>query len=281
MALPATGHRKASAGRTRPRIDRAAALIIAAGVGLRLAWALVGGPARRRRDVLPPPRGGPRPWQRRQPPSHGGAYRFLPPGYAGLLAGVFGRIGDSLVMGALLNIVLGGIGLVLTYLLARRFFSVPAARLATGVLAAFPSQVLYVSVLMPDVLSQTLVIAIVWLALVRPDWRRVVLAGALSGALALTAPREMLLLVGILVGWRFVAPWRLCLARAGVMLGVATAVVLPWTVRNAVDGRLCPGLHQCRGELGSATTRTRMAAGWPGTIRGVAGPDLPGGRGRD
>jgi hypothetical protein len=102
---------------------------------------------------------------------------------------------------------------------------------------------------MPDGLAQALVAALIWCALVKDGRTSTIGVGVLSGLLALTAPREVLLLAGVVVAWglrnswlrsgrRFTAdkrdPRAASLLRGVAVAGLAALIVLPWTVRNAL-----------------------------------------------
>jgi hypothetical protein len=206
-----------------------------------------------------------------------GGIPFHPPGFAFLLAGLQVVVGAGaanaavphLAIKLILAVVVGGGSVALLYLAASA-----ALGRAVGVVAALLAAAhfgLYVLAVAPvgDGLFQLLLLAAVVLVMRRkregagegepPKGGRVLLLGAVWGAMALTRAEGILLgaLVvgfGALLGWReaggasHAARWRLLRGWASVAL-VAAAVVLPWTVRNAVrlaqaERRLAGGLAE-------------------------------------
>lgn len=166
-------------------------------------------------------------------PVTGSITAFIPPGYAFLLGGLFWVTGsDSTRAGALMNVALALAGMVFVYLIARHFFGAWAARAGVLAVALFPSQIMYTPALHADILAQTLVLGVIWAALVA---KRPVVAGVLAGCLALTAPRELALVLALVLAWRFAMPWRSALKLGAITSAAAVAVVLPWTIRNAVQ----------------------------------------------
>jgi len=172
-------------------------------------------------------------------PITGGPSAFLPPGYPFLLAPVYRVFGPSTLTGAFVNVVLGGLIVVFTYLLARHFFGRWPARLAALSMALFPSQVMTANALHPDHLFTLLGVMLAWAALAvepgeMPRWR-LVAAGVLLGAMTLVAPKAILIAPALFVAWGVLGPWRRAAAHAGVALAVALVVVAPWTIRNWVQ----------------------------------------------
>jgi 4-amino-4-deoxy-L-arabinose transferase-like glycosyltransferase len=158
---------------------------------------------------------------------------FIPPGYSALLAGLFRITGPSLVAGAFLNVALAALGMVFAYLIGRAYFGLWASRLAVLILALFPSQIAYTPALHADILVQTLALGVIWAGLVS---RRPVVTGVLLGCLALTAPKELVLLPALVICWRRQLPWRATFRLWALPMAVTCfVVVLPWTVRNAIE----------------------------------------------
>ncbi|MGD9892617.1 MAG: glycosyltransferase family 39 protein [Dehalococcoidia bacterium] len=161
---------------------------------------------------------------------------FLPPGYPVMLGAVYRLTVAAPVAGAMLNVAAGAVTIIFAYLLCRRLFGLPAARLTAVLLAVFPSQVLYSNALNADLMLAALVAALAWLALGigprrMPRWR-ILLIGAMLGAAVLTAPKSILLLPALLIAWRQSFTWRPALRLAGTVLSVALLVIAPWTLRT-------------------------------------------------
>ena len=142
--------------------------------------------------------------------------------------------------------VLGAIGILLLAGLIRPVAGDRAAAAAAWTAALFPPLIWLPAYALSEQLYSVIALATVaWLgrvtdgprALVRSDGatRAIVLAGVAAGAGALTRPAMLffLPLAALLLIWR--APDRgLGLRRAAVFVGLAVAVIAPWTVRNAV-----------------------------------------------
>jgi hypothetical protein len=125
------------------------------------------------------------------------------------------------------------------------------ALVAALVVAIYPALLEYQGMLMSEPLAAMLLAGGVLAALWSWEgaWWRWPLPGALFGALALTRPEYLgvVVLLAVVVALRpsspFVAPgrtqgelggWRRSLVAAGAMLVAAFVVVAPWTIRNAV-----------------------------------------------
>ena len=125
------------------------------------------------------------------------------------------------------------------------------ALVGAAVVAIYPALLEYQGMLMSEPLAATLlsggVLAVLWAW--EGSWWRWLLPGALFGALALTRPEYLgvVVLLAVVVALRPSSPfvalgrtkgelggWRRSLIAAGVMLAAALVVVAPWTIRNAV-----------------------------------------------
>jgi len=125
------------------------------------------------------------------------------------------------------------------------------ALVAALVVAVYPALLEYQGMLMSEPLAATLlsggVLAVLWAW--NGAWWRWLLPGALFGALALTRPEYLgvVVLLAVVVAIRSscrISPdsepnrqlggWRGSLVAAGVMLAAALVVIAPWTLRNAV-----------------------------------------------
>lgn len=153
---------------------------------------------------------------------------FRPPLFPGVLGALYAVVGDTIVAGRMLNLVLGLAAVALTVLVVRRLAADLRAALVAGLLVAvFPPIVANDVVLLTEPLSIVLLLGAV-LALLD---ERPLVAGFLVGLLVL-ARTSAQLLIPVVVVW---ALWRLGWRRA-VQLGlVAAVVVAPWVVRNQVQ----------------------------------------------
>ncbi len=231
----------------------------AEGTGARRFWhillsvAVVGVLLRACVVVLIPTRPASDPWsyfQRAQNVLHHGRYEAFPgildanfpPAYPLAIAAVsaLGGQGSSLARAKALNCLLGGAGIVLIGLLARRLFGAPTGLLAAAMLAIYPRGLLQAPVLVSEHLFTPLLLLLV-LVLVMA-WERAgaakcaVLAGVTVGLLALTRPIGYLL--GVLWlgrGWAIRGRWPAVLRELALLLAVQHLVMLPWAIRNAVS----------------------------------------------
>ena len=200
-----------------------------------------------------------------------GGIPFHPPGFAFFLAGLHLLVGAGaanamvphLAIKLILAVVVGGGSVALLYLATAAALGRTVA-IVTALLAAFHFG-LYVLAVAPvgDGLFQLLLLAAITLVVRRPEGTlargRIAALGLVWGAMALTRA-EGILLGGLIVSfgafldWKNAAGakngprWRTLLPGLAVAL-IAAAVVLPWTVRNAIrlgeaERRLAGGLAE-------------------------------------
>jgi len=200
-----------------------------------------------------------------------GGIPFHPPGFAFFLAGVHWLAGAGsanaavphLAIKLILAVVVGGGSVALLYLAVAAALGRTTAIVA-ALLAAFHFG-LYVLAVAPvgDGLFQLLLLAAIALVVRRPmalrSTVRVVLLGLVWGAMALTRA-EGILLGGMVVGFGAFFAWKNAASANGVsrwkglrrwaaVALIAAAVVLPWTMRNAIrlgeaERRLAGGLAE-------------------------------------
>jgi hypothetical protein len=170
-----------------------------------------------------------------------GPSAFRPPLYPYVLGGVYAIVGNEAgveagrVLGALIGVVTVG----LIFLLARQIGGNRAGLVAAGLAAIFPPLALIHLALISEPFFLALEIgAFLFVLAARRDGglRWAAAAGALCGLAALTRGNGVILvIVAALAVWpagaRF--SWRGLAAPFAVALAAA-AVVLPWTVRNAI-----------------------------------------------
>ncbi len=169
---------------------------------------------------------------------HGRPTAYWPVGYPALLAPLFAISGPSVIAAQLLNLALA-LG---TLLLAHRATllvggSVRAARAAVVLLALWPNQIAYTSLVANETLSSFLVLLGVVLLLARRWWQDL-LAGLVFGYACLVKPQVALLPIAVLLvmqrsRWRpFGAALRRMVLRSGLVYALLVLVLVPWTVRN-------------------------------------------------
>jgi 4-amino-4-deoxy-L-arabinose transferase-like glycosyltransferase len=170
---------------------------------------------------------------------HAGAWKA--PGYPLWVGLWYALVGHHVLVVRLAQAVLGGATIALSWVLARRLFSPRVATVAAFVVAVYPLAWQYDGLLYPESLATPLTVAILIAILPDrataphgPSMRRAALAGGLLGISLLIRPSGEFLLLGALVAWITVAGARRGIALTAVAAGVAIAVVVPWTVRNAV-----------------------------------------------
>lgn len=152
---------------------------------------------------------------------------FRPPVYPVLLGSVMAVFGTSVVVGQVLNVVIGLVVVALAWEVTRRIGGQRAALVAGLAVALFPPLVANDLVLLTEPLSLALLLG-AFLFLFDRNW---IGAGAITGLLVLTRPSAQFLVLafGAWLLWR--AGWR----RALGMVAVAALVVAPWVVRNWIQ----------------------------------------------
>jgi 4-amino-4-deoxy-L-arabinose transferase-like glycosyltransferase len=175
----------------------------------------------------------------------GGPTALRPPLFPLALAGVYELSGVHSATarwraGRIAEALLGTIAVALLALIALRLWGRPAALLSAAVGAGYLPLILVGSSLMSESLFIPLMLGAVLLALLARDrsasWRLAAAAGLLVGLAALT--RSVGILVALPVGalvWTGRPRWSVQALKAPLaVLAVAGAVLVPWTVRNAV-----------------------------------------------
>jgi 4-amino-4-deoxy-L-arabinose transferase-like glycosyltransferase len=165
-----------------------------------------------------------------------------PPGYPVVLATAYVLFGEKVIVAQLLNVALGTATVWLVYLIGRRLFGHWEALLGAGIVACFPSLILYTGVTLSEITFTFLALLAIYLLIVeaqsgRPrDLRLLLGAGLVLGLAALTRGQALLLPLVLVPFWfRSGIPWR-PIAHKLVVLALAMGCVLaPWTVRNLVQ----------------------------------------------
>ena len=178
-------------------------------------------------------------WVSRFPTAH------WPPAYPAALAVLYKLFGWHLVLAKGLNIAFAAATVGLTYLIARRIFDRRVAHLGALLLAFFPGQIYFSTLVMTETMFGLIFMLVLLLALVwtsqasEARWWQTLLLGFLVGLGGMVRAEGVFLVFVLVALWALtVRPWRR-VGQYGVLLALGTALALtPWTVRNAVQ------LHQ-------------------------------------
>lgn len=173
--------------------------------------------------------------------ARGGATAIRPPAFPYLLAAAYAVVGHHVLAGRILEGALGIVVVALIALISKELWGPAAGVLAAGFAALFPPLVVDGLTLMTEPLFITLELAAV-LAILRwrgPHGGRIWLisAGVLVGLSMLTRSNGDLLLIPLAFtanrggSWRSVSSYQ----APAILLACAALVVLPWTIRNAVE----------------------------------------------
>jgi 4-amino-4-deoxy-L-arabinose transferase-like glycosyltransferase len=169
-------------------------------------------------------------------PFSGLATAQWPPGYPLFLAGLYWLFGQSVNAAQVANAMLGAATVVLVYALALRLFDRTAARLAALLFAVFPSQILFASLVYSETLFAFLFVLGLFLITNISRLPPLVALGLVAGAAALTRETGLgLLIIAALYWYLATRDWRRVLQHAAIALAACAAIVLPWTLRNAIQ----------------------------------------------
>jgi 4-amino-4-deoxy-L-arabinose transferase-like glycosyltransferase len=176
-------------------------------------------------------------------PGYAGGYptAVWPPGYPAILAVPYKLFGHDPAYGRVLNVVAAGVSIALVYAIGRRLFSPQVGLIAAALLAVFPGQIYFASLIVTESVFTALLLALVWVLVVitdgprPPPLRAAVGVGLLLGAMALVRSEGVMLVLVAVVFWRLLVPsWRAMAPHIGLLLLGTALVVAPWTVRNYV-----------------------------------------------
>ena len=164
-----------------------------------------------------------------------------PPAYPAALAVLYKLFGWHLALAKGLNIAVAAVTVALVYLVARRIFDGRVAFLGAIVLAAFPGQI-YFSTL---VLSETFfamtfmlvfLLALFWTVERDGSWWQLLVLGLAVGFASQARSEGIFLAPIIVVLWLLVVrPWRRLLRYVPLLLVGTMLALTPWTVRNAIQ----------------------------------------------
>ncbi len=165
---------------------------------------------------------------------------FWSPAYPFALAGVFKVFGVSITSAKVLNAVLGGLTIPFVYGLGSQIFDRRVGLGAAGVFAVFPNAIAWTPLLFPEQLFVLLFVAALWVLIAFPTteegrWTPVAVFGALVALATLTRGQGAVLIPIAVVFWLGRSGWRPALRSTAISLLAAAVVIVPWTVRNAVE----------------------------------------------
>lgn len=170
---------------------------------------------------------------------HGMPSAYWPVGYPAFLGGLFALFGPRTLVGQLGNLALAAVSFFLVLSLTRRIFrSETTARIAVLILALYPNNIAYASLLMTETWFTFLVLAGCWCFMFGRGRWALVLAGVIFGLATLTKPQTLVLPLALIVLSLMDRAGRRDLRRqlinAAVLYLALLATVLPWTARNYV-----------------------------------------------
>ena len=189
-------------------------------------------------------------------------------GYSGLLGTLYRVFGDGLLVAPLLSAVLGAATAVLIHRIALHHLSPTRARVAGGLAALHPGLIAYCPLVMTEIPSAFLLVALLLtLQHFRGRWHSVIIGGAILGLLTLVRPASLLLVP--LVALAEPQPLARAALRSAAALAVALVVISPWTIRNCLRMDGCALVSTNGGwnlAIGALTTTGRFQ-----TLRGKDG----------
>jgi 4-amino-4-deoxy-L-arabinose transferase-like glycosyltransferase len=161
------------------------------------------------------------------------AWTHYPVGYSAFLSLFYRVFGDHLLVAPLLNALLGAGTAILIHRIALYHLGPVRARVAGALAALHPGLIAYCPLVMTEIPTAFLLVLLVWTLMhFRGRWHAAILGGLILGVLTLMRPASLLLVP--LVALSEARPMKLAALKAAATLGIALAVVAPWTIRNCV-----------------------------------------------
>jgi 4-amino-4-deoxy-L-arabinose transferase-like glycosyltransferase len=174
-----------------------------------------------------------------------------PIGYSGLVASLYVVFGPNLLAPKALNVFLGAATVVAVYVLGARLFDRRVGLVAAALLALFPSQIFFSTLVMTEVLFAALLTLVALLVVLwtlppkadppstegdeRPAAYKVLLLGLLVGYGAITRGEGSVVVVAVLLIWWLARTgWRPFLRRSALLLVGVAVVMTPWSIRNFI-----------------------------------------------
>ena len=165
-----------------------------------------------------------------------------PIGYPGLIALIYVLFGQHLVAAKALNVFLGAATVLGVYFLGSKVFDKRVGLAAAALLAFFPSQVFFSTLLMTEVLFTALLVLMAYLVArwtledPRPPAYRLLALGVLMGYMAIVRGEGSVLIGGVvLLWWVVLRSWRRVLRPVSLLVAGVLLVIMPWTVRNLIQ----------------------------------------------
>jgi 4-amino-4-deoxy-L-arabinose transferase-like glycosyltransferase len=169
------------------------------------------------------------------------SYKFaFPPGYSFVLSAVFVVFGSDVRVAQVFNVVVGAITAVLVYVLAARLRDERTGLAAGLLMALFPSQIYFTSIVMTETLFTFLAVVLLlllaaWLRSSALTAWQVLALGVLLGFMSLVRAETMLLAPSIVVLWWLCGQRWEQIGRSLLILVVGmTLMIAPWAVRNYI-----------------------------------------------
>jgi 4-amino-4-deoxy-L-arabinose transferase-like glycosyltransferase len=174
-----------------------------------------------------------------------------PIGYSGVVASLYFVFGRNLLAPKALNVFLGAATVLAVYVLGTRLFDRRVGLMAAALLALFPGQIFFSTLVMTEVLFAALLTMVVLLVVLwtlppkavppaaegsaRPAAYKLVVLGLLLGYGAITrAEGGVAVLAVLLIWWLAWSGWRPFLWRSALLLAGVVVVMAPWTIRNFI-----------------------------------------------
>ena len=173
-------------------------------------------------------------------PGPGEATAFWSPAYSFALAGVFKLFGVSVTSAKVFNALVAAATIPFVFALGSALFDRRVGLGAAALFAMFPNAIAWTPLLFPEQLFVLLFVAALWVLVAFPidegrRWLPVVAFGALVALATLTRGQGAVLVPVAVVYWLARSGWRPALRATALSLVAAAAVVMPWTVRNAIE----------------------------------------------
>jgi hypothetical protein len=180
------------------------------------------------------------------PGEHPGPTAYYPPGYPVALGVVLFLVGllpfdiSLFATAVTFNIVLSVATVWIVFELSRRLVSVPVGLIAAAAMAFWPNAVVHTGLILTETLFLFLFCAMLLVALATPavarapGWRRVATAGVLFGLAGMVRPTSFVIAPLFLLLW-WPAGAKVAAKRTAVVAVMVAAMVLPWTIRNAIQ----------------------------------------------
>ncbi|MDZ4278145.1 MAG: glycosyltransferase family 39 protein [Dehalococcoidia bacterium] len=163
------------------------------------------------------------------------------PGYPLALAATFLLPGDDAAAARTLNVVAGLAMIIAVYYLGQRLWDRRAGLLAAAIVAVFPSQIFFSSLVITETLFAALAMVLLALAAAWTferdvSWPKLVALGVVAGALAMVRPEGAVFASVIVLAWLIARrSWRLVGQHAALLVLGMALLFVPWAVRNAIQ----------------------------------------------